>query len=96
MEESLYFLTMYFFLVKFLFLELRIFSAYRVSYVWKLNVFYVAEFYYETVKPLNLKKSWYSYRFFLLYFPVPENQQMLKAVVSFYYTHQITPTCFGS
>jgi hypothetical protein len=29
-------------------------------------------------------------------FTVQDNQQMLKGVVSFYYTHQITPTCFGS
>jgi hypothetical protein len=29
-------------------------------------------------------------------FSVQDNQQMLKGVVSFYYTHQITPTCFGS
>jgi hypothetical protein len=28
--------------------------------------------------------------------PVRDNQQMLKGVVSFYYTHEITPTCFGS
>jgi hypothetical protein len=27
---------------------------------------------------------------------VQSKQQMLKGVVSFYYTHQITPTCFGS
>jgi hypothetical protein len=27
---------------------------------------------------------------------VQDNQQKLKGVVSFYYTHQITPTCFGS
>jgi hypothetical protein len=28
--------------------------------------------------------------------PVQDNQQMFKGVASFYYTHQITPTCFGS
>jgi hypothetical protein len=27
---------------------------------------------------------------------VQDNQQMLKGVVRFYYTHQITPTCFVS
>jgi hypothetical protein len=37
----------------------------------------------------------YSYTEYFFYFPVQDNQQMLKGVVSFYYTHKITPTCFG-
>jgi hypothetical protein len=80
-------------LVKFLFLELRIFSAHRVSDVRKLNVFYVVEFYYEIVKPEEVVLIFVSE---FLYFSVQDGQQTLKGVVSFYYTYQITPTCFGS
>jgi hypothetical protein len=64
---------------------------------YKVLSFKVYALYFKTQKLTCMCRfKTFCHRLYPLYVPVQDNQQMLKGIDRFYYTHQITPTCFDS